>query len=78
MSQKKITGKCFRPEEILDSSIGYKMLGIFNQDMQLPYYNAMFSVLHFFKSVSGFKGTFGLMVKHIYKNKSFIIGSHTE
>lgn len=45
---KKITGKCFRPEEILDSSIGYKMLGIFNQDMQLPYYNAMFSVLHFF------------------------------
>ena len=45
---KKITGKCFRPEEILDSSIGYKMLGIFYQDMQLPYYNAMFRCYIFF------------------------------
>ena len=30
------------------------------------------------KSVSCFKSTSGLMGKHIYENKSLVIGSHTE
>ena len=39
---KNITQKCFRPEEILDSSTGYKTLGMFfYQNVQLLYYHAI-------------------------------------
>ena len=67
---KNITGRCFRPEEILDSSAGYKTLGMFFITMY-SYFTIMPCLVCYFLTVSGLKGTFSLMSKHIYEKQIF-------